>query len=162
MSPAVDIAAVQPESARVRAMQLWFRLVIVWFVALALPVQGIAAVTMAHCGPGHDRMAAENQQAHHAHEAAGATMAHHDDAAAPQHADPAEPTGAEPAKPQPPSVGELAKYKCSSCAACCAGAALPSSMPRMPEPVFAAAAFADRVITIDPISTAGPDRPPRP
>ena len=121
-------------------MQVWYRLLVVWFIALALPVQGVASATMAHCGPGHQSMhpaagtpsvpqaaqphAADAAHAHHPHR-------HHDQGAAAQGAGHAEP--ASPAAAQPGKFTDLAKYKCSSCASCCVGAALTGAMPRVPD-----------------------------
>lgn len=145
-------------------MQVWFRLLIVWFVAIALPAQGIASATMAHCGSSHGRMdAAVEASAHrHAHPMAGA--AHHHDGAAvavADHADHGHHAAATPAEAAQGKVADLAKYKCSSCASCCAGAALPGAMPSVPPSTDAPADFIDAVVTIDAFASDGPDRPPR-
>jgi len=122
-------------------MQVWLRLLIVWFVALALPLQGMAAVTMAHCGQSHERMQKAQPETSH-HGSAG-----HDGVSAKVKA------AADPI--------ETAKYKCSSCASCCAGAALPSLIPRIPvipqSPVFST----DEQVAVDAFASDGPDRPPR-
>jgi hypothetical protein len=157
-------------------MQVWLRLVVVWLVALALPVQGIAGVTMAHCGQSHERMEAAKGTSHHQHSAheAGAAHHHHDAGMADtthtvdqvdqaDHPDPADHAAAAQAKAeaQPGKFSDLGQYKCSSCASCCAGFALPSTMPRVPEPLSAPAVFAEAVVTVDAFETDGPDRPPR-
>ena len=142
-------------------MQVWLRLLIVWFIAIALPVQGMAGVTMAHCGSSHERMVAAAQVNAHHHAKHDAGVAHHhpadvaDGAAQPDH-------GAAPqAKAQSSKLSDLAQYKCSSCASCCAGSALPSAIPRLLEPTAAPAVFAEEMVTVDAFVSDGPDRPPR-
>ena len=76
-------------------------------------------------------------------------------------AGPARNATATQAKAQPDKFGDRAKYKCSSCATCCAGCALPSAMPRIPEPASTPTVFADEVVSVDAIVSDGPDRPPR-
>lgn len=126
-------------------MQVWLRLLIVWCIALALPVQGIASVTMAHCGPSHEGMHSAQGASHHDHSAHQASAAHHHDEAA---ADPA-------------PLNDLAKYKCSACASCCAACAIPSAKLRIPQPAATFTVLAEGVITIEPCASDGPDRPPR-
>lgn len=152
---------VRTGSAKVRAMQVWLRLLIVWFIAIALPVQGMAGVTMAHCGSSHARMGATMEAPQHRHAEHEAGSAHHhpadveDGAAQPDH-------GAAPqAKAQSSKLSDLAQYKCSSCASCCAGSALPSAIPCLPETMAAPAVFAEEMVTVDAFTSDGPDRPPR-
>jgi hypothetical protein len=151
-------------------MQAWFRLLVVWFIALALPIQGVASATMAHCGPGHQPMhvaagTPSVPQAAQPH-AAGAAHAHHqphDEGAAAHsagHPEPAPHAAAQPGK-FTGKFADLAKYKCSSCASCCAGAALRGAMPRVPDSEPAPTVFAEATVTVDPFASDGPDRPPR-
>ena len=141
-------------------MQVWLRLLIVWFIAIALPVQGMAGVTMAHCGSSHARMGATMEAPQHRHADREAGAHHHpadvaDGAAQPDH-------GAAPqAKAQSSKLSDLAQYKCSSCASCCAGSALPSAIPCLPETMAAPAVFAEEMVTVDAFTSDGPDRPPR-
>lgn len=141
-------------------MQVWLRLLIVWFIAIALPVQGMAGVTMAHCGSSHARMGATMEAPQHRHADRKAVAHHHpadvaDGAAQPDH-------GAAPqAKAQSSKLSDLAQYKCSSCASCCAGSALPSAIPRLLEPTAAPAVFSEEMVTVDAFVSDGPDRPPR-
>lgn len=142
-------------------MRIWLRLLIVWCVAIALPVQGMAGVTMAQCGPSHARMGAALASASHAHAhgddgmthvhgVAASTVSHAADGSLPAHD--ATPSDAAP---------DLAQYKCSSCASCCAGFALPSAAPRVPQPTAAPAVFVDAEVAVDPFASDGPRRPPR-
>ena len=146
-------------------MQVWLRLLIVWFIAIALPVQGIAGATMAHCGSSHERMGAATQAAQHRHADHDAGAAHHHAAdpvdVADQAADPADHASATPAKVQAGKLSDRMQHKCSSCASCCAGSALPSSTPHLPDTPAEPAAFAEVMVTVDAFASDGPDRPPR-
>ncbi|MFM9915359.1 MAG: hypothetical protein ACKVOX_06100 [Rhizobacter sp.] len=116
------------------------RAALMWVLLVALPFQGFAAASMLGCGPSHHRVSEST-----AHEAAPAASAHgheHEASGDHRHADKAS--------------------KCSVCAACCVGAALPATAL-----VFAAAAPTDAPSTLPSMGavgflTDGPDRPPRP
>lgn len=141
-------------------MRTWVRLLAVWWIVIALPVQGIAGVTMAHCGPQHQRMAAGTASAAHAgrHDAAP-----HDHAVAADHATVSAHGSAHGSSdPSPDDLSGLGQYKCSVCAACCAGAAPPSAAPRLPQCPAMPAAFAEQIVAVDAFASDGPDRPPRP
>lgn len=142
-------------------MQVWLRLLIVWFIAIALPVQGMAGVTMAHCASSHERMGAEMEAPQHRHADHGAGAAHHHRADVANVATLADHDTATQAKAQSGKLSDLAQYKCSSCASCCAGSALPSALPRLPELTAARAVFAEVMVTVDALASDGPDRPPR-
>lgn len=142
-------------------MLVWLKLLIVWFVAIALPVQGMAGVTMAHCGQSHERMGAAMEASQHRYTAADAGAAHHHDADMADGADQADYATAIQAKAQPDKLSDLAQYKCSSCNSCCAGSALPSAPPGLPESTAAPAVFIEEMVTIDAFASDGPDRPPR-
>jgi len=139
-------------------MQAWLRLAMVWLVALALPAQGMASVTMAHCGPSHQQMHAVSAASHH-DDADGDVAPHHHDAA----------TADGAAAQAAPSHGtatadrftDLGKYKCSSCASCCSGIALLSVMPGVPAQDIAPTDFVEEVVEVDAFAADGPDRPPR-
>jgi hypothetical protein len=140
---------------------MWSRIrtVMMWLLMAALPVQSWAVATMVNCGPSHHRMApSAHEHSSHSHERVAAGHAHeldHDhDHDHGQHADEA-PADTDP---QPLSLG---KFKCSACATCCLGMALPSAIL-----TFDASVSSD---TIEPgmpqghavFLTAGPERPPR-
>ena len=153
------------------------RTVLIWLVALAIPAQGMAAVAMLHCGPGHpaasaaqpkvqaqpgDLWLAPADSAAHSHashgaadvDVAGDTGKY---AALPDTADTAQGGKATVAS----KAAGSAHQKCSACASCCAGLALPSTavMLQAIDPV--------REVTVLPRSWAasividGPERPPR-
>lgn len=142
-------------------MQVWLRLLIVWFIAIALPVQGMAGVTMAHCGSSHERMAAAAQVTPHQHADHDAAVAHHHDGDAARGTDTPDHANAAQAQVKPDKMSSLAQYKCSLCASCCAGSALPSAMPRIPQVAAASAVFAEEMVSVDAFASDGPDRPPR-
>lgn len=142
-------------------MQVWLRLLIVWFTAIAIPVQGMAGVTMAHCGSSHERMGAAVDAAQHMHadHSAGATHRHDTDVA--DGMNQADHTVATQDRAKSGKLSDLAQYKCSSCASCCAGSALPSAQLRIPEAAAVPAVFSEEVVTVDAFASDGPDRPPR-
>jgi hypothetical protein len=143
-------------------MQVWLRLLIVWFIATALPVQGMAVVTMWHCGQSQERMGVAIDAAQHRHAAADAGAAHHHHGAGiPDGAEQADHATATQAKAQPGKLSDPGQHKCSSCASCCPGSALPSAMPSIPEPAAAPAVFTEEMVTVDAFASDGPDRPPR-
>lgn len=120
-----------------------FRNALMWLLLFALPLQGYAAATMLHCGAGHQRTvaaAASNPVATHHHEA-GQAHAH---------------TAVSDATP-----ADLAKSKCSACAACCMGTALPAAAlvfePFEPAPAPLSFVSTPAIGFV----TDGPDRPPR-
>jgi hypothetical protein len=140
-------------------MRVWLKLVIVWLTALALPVQGLASATMTHCGPSHERMQVTQVGAghHHGFDAGVSFHSHRAQTAAAADHPPATAHGAH----QPDKFSDLGKYKCSSCASCCAGVALLSVMPRVAAPDPTATVFAATEFAIGAFATDGPDRPPR-
>ncbi len=151
-------------------MKIWLRLLIVCFIAVALPVQGMAGVSMAHCGSTHERMGTDRHTPpqRHADHDAGVSHQHGAKAAAAAAADDmagraaqADPYTATAAKTPSDPLSDLAQYKCSSCATCCAGAALPCSTPRLPELAAAPTVFVEALVTVDALASDGPDRPPR-
>lgn len=143
-------------------MHFWFRFVIVWCIALALPAQGLASATMAHCGPSHERsrVALGSPEHHRSADAGSDHQAMAVDAAA--LAGPgADDAAAAQAHATSDKFTDLAQYKCSACASCCAAAALPSVMPRVPQPACTPVVFAQTTVTVVACATGGPDRPPR-
>ena len=130
-------------------MRSGMRILIVWLLALALPVQALASATMLHCGPSHQRMHASllgttpHSAAHHDH-------AQHQAASTPDH---------DVARTGP--LADLGKYKCSACASCGSVCALPSYMPVIAAPEFGTAVFDAVVPAVEAFAVDGPERPPR-
>jgi hypothetical protein len=147
-------------------MSLWFRNALMWLLVAALPVQAWAAATMVNCDPSHHQMALESVAAHeavpHAHDSGDDSMASHSGHAHGQHAH----HGAA-AVPDADvdtdhhSLQKLGKLKCSACASCCLGVALPS-----PVLFFDAGVSSDTLVAGMPQAVAvfltdGLERPPR-
>jgi hypothetical protein len=117
---------------------------LIWVLIAAIPLQGVAAAAMIHCGTHHDSTSEPTQ----------AGDERHDHASASYHAM-SDTDGTVSA------VDHDGEPKCSACAACCIGLALPSSfsalLPVLPSVVAHCGVFTsapDVVIT-------GPERPPR-
>lgn len=154
-------------------MRRVLRIALFWLIALAIPAQGVAAVSMLFCGPTHHRLApAAHPASSHSHEQPGA----HDDHAvmgdhaagahnhgSTDHGQPADvPTGdAADQRVFAGDLDQLTMHKCGACASCCAVSVLPSAVVTFEaadtEAVHSALpTFADATFL-----TGGLDRPPR-
>jgi hypothetical protein len=157
----------QRRSAKLPKMCLPIRTLMIWLLLAALPVQSWAVATMVNCGPSHHRMtlpAVEvtadtyHGDSHGEHAQAGNDHGshHHDMATDDGHADQSQ------ADTDPQSLSlSMGKFKCSACATCCLGMALPSSVL-----TFDASVSSDAVEPGIPqchvvFLTAGVERPPR-
>lgn len=140
-------------------MRLRFRIVLTWLLLLALPLQGFAAATMINCGPNHHRMmAVAMAEVTEAHEHATGEQHHHGMGVAADHHEVASNDGDAPSVHH---LDKLMKFKCSACAACCMGAAMPTAAVTF-EPLPPAVAPATYVPTSHVGFVAdGPDKPPR-
>lgn len=140
-----------------------FRILMIAMLALAIPVQGVAAAAMLYCGPDHLAGDPAGHGAGHiaAHEAGHVHANDHDG-----HAN----AGHEHAQPDmlaadlasvPDAPDQPAPAKCSVCAACCSAAAIAAStlmfsQPGIdPLPVLMSSSLSYSFIT------DGPLRPPR-
>lgn len=132
-------------------MRSVFRFVLLCLMALALPLQGLAATGAVHCAAMHERM-----QVSAAH--------HHDDNAAHHHeghAAKSVATSADDHRSDDSAPRAGGAFKCSACAACCVALGLPSGAVTLPQapadgltpPMALRAAVA--------FLTGGPERPPR-
>lgn len=145
-------------------MRSSLRLLIVWLMAVALPLQALASATMLHCGPSHERMQGAKARAvpdalsPHAHgpSLAAASHDHHGVAVSAELA-----ASLSDAAGQPEKFADPGKYKCSACAACCSIGALPSPALAVPSPAVSSTVFFAVVPTVAAFAAAGPDRPPR-
>ena len=138
-----------------------FRSAVMWLLLLALPLQGFAAATMLNCGPNHHQMwqASIGTQAA-AHEHSGHGEHHHPmvSADSDQTSASSEPDDGKSSVQQ---LSELSKFKCSACAACCMGVALPASALTFQSPPPAAAPDFFVLASHVGFLTDVPDRPPR-
>lgn len=111
-------------------MRFLTRTVLTWLLALAIPLQGFAASAMLFCAPAHSGMVAVTQhQPTHQHEHASAPSHHAPQTATASlsHADDVTPSQAPTAK-----VGQVGDGKCSTCATCCTGSVLVSTLSAQP------------------------------
>ena len=141
------------------------RITLMWLIALAVPVQGSAAVLMFGCGPGHHgglgasqmAMADEHTQDadRHSHEAAADEVEshHHDGGIAHDHSHSLKMHG---------TAQKVAKGNCTPCASCCVVAALPATVIQF-EPVPLVDVFVLSVQSgVSSFLAGGLERPPRP
>jgi hypothetical protein len=130
------------------------RTVLLWILMTALPLQGWAAAAMLHCGPSHQRMDVTAPESGDHHDAAGSDHGHL--------ADLGEVAASESHGKASHGSPSLAKFKCSACAACCLGLALPSMAPAF-EPLERASTLVPPASSAPVVFlTGGQERPPRP
>ena len=135
-------------------MRFLLRSLLVWLMALALPLQGIAAAGMQACGPTHGHTGPVVASAHESVHGHAAMRSVHGDVHGEAHA---------PALQHPSADTELpaAGHQCGACAACCPAVALPAALvlPAVPlsETVVIPAAPARLASFVPP----GLERPPR-
>lgn len=130
------------------------RLLLTWFLVVAVPLQGFAATSMVVCQAGQHSEAVAIEDHHPAMQdsAMAMPMAHHHVAAATSLAKSADPHGHHKGH---------AVTKCSVCGACCTSTAVLSGFSVF-SPTFAADYFASFVPTPVPaFIAAGLERPPR-
>lgn len=132
-------------------MRCVVRTVLVWLMALAIPVQGLAAAGMRHCGvgPGPVTVAVSGaaMQTHayaHSHSHADDGPAHDAHHAHHAHAD-------------APDAG----HACSACAACCVSLGLPAPALRLPAPPPEAGISSLPMTRLYSFVPSGLERPPR-
>lgn len=121
------------------------RLIVMWLIAVALPIQGVAAATMLHCGSTAGQQAAAWTQSHAGH-------AHHHDVTA-------QSDGVPEAHHSHHHGG--GKLSCSACASCCSAAALPAVQIVLASQTLAETAIVSFRLPLVVFLTDGPERPPR-
>ncbi|WP_295636963.1 hypothetical protein [uncultured Methylibium sp.] len=147
---------------------MWFsvRAVFIWLVMLAIPLQGVAASAMLHCGPGHERQMLQVSATDHHDGHYGADSESHRPGGIHQPDSTSAAPDAGPADDGQLSVqadrAQLGKFKCSACAQCCASVAL---LDRMADPIrLEPMSMAPVMMAGDypKVAQTGPERPPRP
>ena len=125
---------------------------LMWLLAVALPLQGVSAATMAACGVGHHGGASASSQT----VSPESRQVHgHDASMAREHA------GAIHAHSTKSDLPEDVAHKCSACASCCLGAAVPTPTLSF-DTARLTAHFAPLVArTLAAFVTEGLERPPR-
>ena len=146
-------------------MPFFYRAALAWLLLFSLPLQGYAAATMLSCGPNHHQMWAAAATVSH-HDSGEAQHDHHDaqNSAGDHHSAASADATGDYAAGDDASVhhlNKLSKFKCSACAACCVGAALPTSSLEFLS--FPPAVALDHFVPTPHVGffTDGPDRPPR-
>lgn len=112
-------------------MNRLFKTAMLWLLALALPVQGFAAVTQSSCAPQMQHVLAESAamkssvQSHH--QTSTAEHQHHQMNMLADHA-----ANVDTSALTDHQTNSHAKVKCSACATCCIGIAMLPVMPQLP------------------------------
>jgi hypothetical protein len=135
-------------------LHLWLRAVLSCVLAAALPIQGVAATTMLHCGQ-------DGQRAAHTHAGAHAQAFARPMASSSNHVRHHEMKSADAPRDAGRPIA-AAKSGCSVCASCCIATALPAAIHAF-EAKAPAESFAPVRALVAPVFlTGGPERPPRP
>ena len=133
--------------------------VLIWLMALALPIQAVAAAGMLHCGAAHRLMQVGSAAAvapdgrDHVHEA---VPHQHGDAGLDVEMGAGDPSDAGSSTA---ALGD--DYTCSACANCCSAAAPPASGVRLPTPPIEAQAAGMAATDLVSFMSGGIERPPR-
>ena len=137
------------------------RLIVMCLVALSVPVQGAAAISMLYCAPGCEHHAISSSLPTH-DASSGDTNSHHDSSAADEAATAPDHTTHPCAGHDDGDASPNAKPSCGACVHCgCAAAALPASTIAVPDTIFVAVHGPGLAPAPVSFITAGPDRPPR-
>jgi hypothetical protein len=132
-------------------MSAVIRTLLVCWLVLALPVQGVLAATRVGCAAHHPGSTVAGSVVHQA----GMAAAHHHHAGL--HAEAAHDRTASAADADEASN----EGKCSVCAACCAPGVIPSAPCGVPADAAAPTRFAAVDATFQVRASDGPERPPR-
>ena len=128
-----------------------------WLLAMALPLQGLSAATMAACAAGHHEHAAADAAARAHHEQGIATHSHEQVSEFSPHSH----EGADLSHADKSGFGKDVSQKCSACAACCTSAAVPAETISF-DTVELTDLFAPGIPrTVAAYVTEGLERPPR-
>lgn len=140
-------------------MRLALRSLLIWLMAVALPIQAVAAAGLQHCDPVHRLM--------HVGSAAAVAPEGHDhvhEAVPHQHVDAGldvEMSASDPSDEGSSTTALGDDYTCSACANCCSSVALPATLVGPPAPPIEAHAAALPATNIDSFMPGGIERPPR-
>jgi hypothetical protein len=151
-------------------MSRLLRILCLWLAAIALPVQGLAAATMIHCGPAHpgstDAVARQGGHVHadgtrHVHGTASALPGGDGDRVASKQQASVSDTGLHATAKTVGELHKLSKSKCASCVSCCSATALPSALFSLDSPPLAESLVPVLSGSLAVFLTDGPERPPR-
>jgi hypothetical protein len=142
-------------------MSLVVRALLVWLLAIAIPVQGAVAAAMACCGPQHHQGQPVNANDGHAHH--HATADSHPTAMDHDHGSRADAGDADsPSLDGDPHTATLKSGQCSACSSCCTATGLPSRPALFGTMPFGEVLVASVGTPLLEFITSGPKRPPRP
>jgi hypothetical protein len=132
--------------------RLRLRIALIWLLTMVIPVYGMASATMLLCSPaGHIAPPAsashDNHASMHGEHAQADQRAHHG----------SDQTAADDTAAMPHHAGQ----KCSACASCCSGVALPGVTLALTGPDPASAEFPPLLASVLDLVMPGPERPPR-
>lgn len=137
------------------------RLLLIWFIAAAVPLKGLAAVTMGGCGPGHHSPGASVEAVLHESHAdfhdVREDVRSGESGSAAEAGNEVLQTASESSTGQSPQL----KMKCSSCAPCCSVAAPALERVGMSQAESASTAVAFLEIRFPAVFADVPHRPPR-
>ena len=140
-------------------MSKFWRIAFAWLLALALPIQGVAAQTMLLCGPAHHQTVAADASGAREH----ASFDHHNDINDLAAHDQATDAGAAVASTDEAKPSKAAHAgKCSVCSSCCNAATMTSAVVTIDVIPQSMPAFATIPAANDRVLIGGLDRPPRP
>ncbi|MBN9203562.1 MAG: hypothetical protein J0H28_03605 [Methylibium petroleiphilum] len=137
------------------------RLLLIWFIAAAVPLKGLAAVTMGGCGPGHHSPSQSGEVVQHTTHVDSADaredLRFDDSGSATEAVNEVLQTASDP------STGHSAqlKMKCSSCAPCCSVAAPALERVSISHADSTSTAVAFLEIRFPAVFADVPHRPPR-
>lgn len=137
-------------------MQRVLRIILMWVITLAVPVQAMAAASMIGCGPGH--MATMRGMEHSAASAyPTATLPHqHSEQTTHLHAN-------APGHSAQGHEGHThsGKGACSACSSCCMSAAMPAQLLTLTTQAPVVFRAPTTFCSVAAFLTDGPERPPR-
>jgi hypothetical protein len=114
------------------------RILFVWLLMAAIPLQGFAAAAMLFCDVGVQ----QQQHVHAVGQATTATASHHEHA---MHG----------------KVSKVSSHKCSICATCCNSMALIAKQPVLAAATAPQSELAEPLVSIQARAAPLPDKPPR-
>lgn len=137
-------------------MRAVLRLLLLCLMAVALPLQGLAATGALHCAAMHERMQVNVELRHH-----GGAAGHHDGHAKAEQQAFADDHRADDHRADDGAPRSGGAFKCSACAACCVALGLPVGAVVLPQAPADALAPAMPQRAVAAFLTSGPERPPR-
>lgn len=134
-------------------MLIRFRLLLVWLVLAAIPLQGLAAASMLFCGVGSSQLVQAQAQPSQADPGGGGYHRHASSG----------PAGEEQAQKTAGTGSALpeAAHECAVCASCSHGVAITDSPPSRAFAQVTQAEAAEPFVLIQPRPSQVLDRPPR-